>query len=179
MSWLYASPGRLIRYGPERASSACPFQLSRTRPSLTNPSTAAWTAGIAPRQSCASARATSLGHIVADGARRASRESAMALGSVMQTASASHANRSSGDPGSLHRSDRGRDAIGKCLRPSGMSVRYQNQVGGSLQARPSKRKRHAIDITARYVVARNPRRGQSLGRTVQYARLILPLQRSP
>jgi hypothetical protein len=78
-------------YGPDRVASSRPFQLSRTSPSRTSPSIAAWTAGIASRQSGAIARATSLGQIVAFGARRARRDSAAALGSVIRLTSVPHA----------------------------------------------------------------------------------------
>ena len=92
---LQTSPGRPILYGPDRVDKGRPFQLSRTNPSRTSPSTAVCTAGIAPRQSGAMARATSLGQIVASGVRRASRDSTAALGSVICVTSAPHAIRSS------------------------------------------------------------------------------------
>lgn len=91
----HSSRRRPILYGPDRVASGRPFQLSRTSPSRSNSSIAAWTAGIASRQSVAIMRATSLGQIVASGSRCASRVSVAALGSVMRTTSASHSTRSS------------------------------------------------------------------------------------
>lgn len=90
-----SSPKRWILYGPDRVPSSCPFDVSRTSPSLNSSSIASWTAGIALRQSCAIKRATSLGHIVAPGARRSCRADVAAFGSVIQTESGPYANRSS------------------------------------------------------------------------------------
>ena len=63
-----------IRYGPSRDGISRPFQLSRIAPSSTSRSTAECTAGMAARHSPSadSARATSLGQMVAFGERDAS-----------------------------------------------------------------------------------------------------------
>jgi len=144
--WRQSSPIRPILYGPDRVANGRPFQLSRTSPSRTSPSIAAWTTGIAPRQSGAIARATSLGQMVASGARRASRDSAAARGSVMRTTSGPRATQSSRDTSRLPRTPASWNAmcaVGEMAagdRPDAPSLQEVRDVRGNGQA---------VDVRAR------------------------------